>query len=88
MYVSENNFYTELKKDLKTWLYFIFINQISRIYFIYSLKQHIGLFNISDFLNILIAGLKYDVVFSSIISFLFTISFSFYKLLSYVKSIA
>jgi len=66
MHDLNGNFFKEIKEDIKIYFYLISINQICRIYFIYSLKEHIGPLHSFDILFTMVKGLKYDLLISSI----------------------
>ena len=86
MLKRKTNFFKEVEKDIKTWFHLVFVSEISRIYFIYSIKKYIAYFSFCELCKVLLAGLKYDVYTASFICVILTLFISIPKHFSFFRS--
>ena len=82
----KSHFLPEFYINLKIYLYLVFLQQIARIYYIFSLKQYIGNDKTFDIFKVIIIGLQYDVIPSGLIFILLMLKASIFTVINYKTS--
>ena len=78
-----DNFYTQCWLDLKTWGYFVLLQQICRLYFIGILHHHIAnTTHATDILLTMANGLRFDLVWATSATLITLIGFTLPSLLA------
>jgi hypothetical protein len=63
-------FWANFKQDLKLWLYLVAVQQLFRIYYIWSLKKYIATgATLSDYLLTFSMGLRFDSLWATVAIF-------------------